>query len=306
MENRIITERNSKYFFILLLLACALSSSAQNERDEFDECCELSREVTEPDTLQATSALSVETFRMNRTFTDSLYRDNFKLVPSKVNIYDMPYSITANYPNYKRLALNTGVLYGAGFLTLGVLCLLPEDATAWNKKEMQNTPPFKRWWRNVKKGPVVDKDNFIFNYVLHPYGGAAYYMGARSQGFNLFYSFLYGAGVSTLFWEYGIEAFMEIPSIQDLILTPFAGALIGEGFYILKRHIVANNYKLFGSPVLGNIVAFLIDPVNEVIGLFAGNPCRNNVKTKKATLAGAPWFDVHNGSTFGLTLSLTF
>lgn len=306
MENKVITKRNSKHFFILLLLACALSSSAQNEQSEFEASCELSREVTEPDTLQAVPALSAESFQMNTVFTDSLYKINFKLNPSKVNIYDMPYSMTANYPNYKRLALNTGVLYGAGFLTLGVLYLLPEDATAWNKKEMQNTPPFKRWWRNVKKGPVVDKDNFIFNYVLHPYGGAAYYMGARSQGFNLFYSFLYGAGISTLFWEYGIEAFMEIPSIQDLILTPFAGALIGEGFYILKRHIVANNYRLFGSPVLGNIVAFLIDPVNEVIGLFAGNPCRNNVKAKKTTLAGTPWFDVSNGSTFGLTLSLTF
>lgn len=186
----------------------------------------------------------------------------------------MPYSMSANYPNYKMLGINSGVLFGAFVATLGVLQLLPEDATAWNKKEITEVPLFKRWKNNVKKGPVWDGDKFIFNYVLHPYGGAAYYMSARSQGLNAYYSLLYCFGVSTIFWEYGIEAFMEIPSIQDLFITPLGGAMIGEGFYVLKRHIVANDYRLFGSPVVGNVVAYLIDPVNEVIGIFTGNPNR--------------------------------
>lgn len=225
--------------------------------------------------------------------------------PLKVgSIYDMPYSLSTNCPNYRRLWLNTGVLFGGGLAALGILQVLPEDATSWNKKEITSIPLFKRWWRNVRKGPVWDGDNLIFNYVLHPYAGAAYYMGARSQGFNAVNSFIYAAGISTIFWEYGIEAFMEIPSIQDLLITPIAGCLIGEGFYLLKRHIVANGYELFGSGLLGNIVACIIDPVNEVIGLFAGNPCRTGCGTD---IACRPSVSAVSGEVcMGISLSCRF
>lgn len=215
----------------------------------------------------------------------------------KVNIYDLPYSTTANYPNFERLALNTGALYAAGIAALGVLQMLPEDATAWNKERITSIPFWKRWSTHVKMGPVWDADSFVFNYILHPYGGAAYYMSARSQGCNILWSAVYSAFVSTVFWEYGIEAFMEIPSLQDLIITPFAGMLIGESFYVLKRHIVSHGYKLFGSQLLGNLVAFLIDPVNEVVGLFAGNPCR------KASVSLQPNLNL---SAPGLSLAITF
>lgn len=302
MERKNITgKKRKRHFFILLfLLAYGLNIRAQNGQEDMEW-------NMERDTLQALPSLITKSVRVNKTFSDSIHAENFKLIPSKVNVYDLPYSTTANYPNYKRLALNSGVLLGAGVLTLGVLYALPENATAWNKSETVHTPPFKRWWRNVKKGPVVDKDNFMFNYILHPYGGAAYYMSARSLGFNVLYSALYATGVSTVFWEYGIEAFMEIPSIQDLIITPTAGTLIGEGFYILKRHIVSNDYRLFGSPVLGNFVAYLIDPVNEVIGIFAGNPNRGKGNVKGVSIACVPWISTFNSEKrFGFSLSIVF
>lgn len=233
-----------------------------------------------------------------------------KSVPS---VYDMPYSVTVNYPHYKELWQNTAVLFGAGFVTLGVLELLPENATAWNKAEVHKRQVFDRWWHNVKSGPVWDKDNMIFNYVLHPYGGAAYYMCARSQGFNMFYSFLYGLGVSTFFWEYGIEAFMEIPSIQDLFVTPIGGILIGESFYRIKRYIVEHGYRLSGSKFLGTFVAFLVDPVNEVVNLVRGSPERGYAKRRQPCLGGDivcyPWLRQVNdsgGRTIGVTMSLTF
>lgn len=244
-----------------------------------------------------------------QVINDSLNEPAERIIlnPPKVNIYDMPYSMTANYPDYGRMWLNTGVLFGGGVLALGVLQLLPEDATSWNKKEITSVPLFKRWSQNVRKGPVWDGDNLIFNYVLHPYAGAAYYMGARSLGFNVFYSFLYTAGISTLFWEYGIEAFMEIPSLQDLIITPVAGVLIGESFYLLKRHIVSNGYCLFGSKVLGNIVAYIIDPVNEVIGLFAGNPCRERSLGGSVHVMCRPEMRMASGDlTLGVSVSCCF
>lgn len=215
--------------------------------------------------------------------TDSLPQDDVYFeadtVPQpsfKPTIYDLPYSLSENMPNVKKLVINTATLYAAGVLTLGVLELLPEDATAWNKKEIRDTPMFERWWNHVREGPVWDKDNWVFNYILHPYGGAAYYMSARTQGCSAINSFLYGFAVSTIFWEYGIEAFNEIPSYQDMFITPIVGAIMGEAFYKLKRRILHDDTCLFGSRLLGNITLFLIDPVNEVLGLIYGNDARRN------------------------------
>ena len=215
--------------------------------------------------------------------TDSLPQDDVYFeadtVPQpsyKPTIYDLPYSLSENMPNVKKLVINTATLYAAGVLTLGVLELLPEDATAWNKKEIRDTLMFERWWNHVREGPVWDKDNWVFNYILHPYGGAAYYMSARTQGCSAINSFLYGFAVSTIFWEYGIEAFNEIPSYQDMFITPIVGAIMGEAFYKLKRRILQDDTSLFGSRLLGNITLFLIDPVNEVLGLIYGNDARRN------------------------------
>lgn len=201
--------------------------------------------------------------------------------------------------------LHTGVLFAGGVATLSVLQLLPENATAWNKERITSIPFWKRWSYHVRKGPVWDGDNFIFNYILHPYAGAVYYMGARSIGFNQLGSFLYCTAISTIFWEYGIEAFMEKPSIQDLILTPLSGLLLGEVFYKLKRKIVSDGYRLWGSCVWGNIVAFIIDPVNEVIGLFAGNPCRRmQGKGTMPDISFMPWITPAGGGSAGFTLSI--
>ena len=60
----------------------------------------------------------------------------------------------------------------------------------------------------------MDKDKGYVNYAFHPYCGAVYYMTARS---------------------YGAEAFAQVPSAQDLLITPIAGAAIGEGFFISRK-----------------------------------------------------------------------
>lgn len=213
-------------------------------------------------------------------------------------------------PNWKRLWVNTGVLTGAGVLTMVVLKALPADATAWNKREDAKVPMFKRWWRNVRKGPVWDGDNPIFNYVLHPYAGAAYYMGARSQGFSTWGSFVYCFCISTFFWEYGFEAFNEIPSVQDLIVTPIVGSLLGEAFYVAKRHIVANDYRVLGSRVLGIACAWLLDPINETIGAFRGDQkhqLQRNRMRRGEGLSGSSWIAPStNGLQGGVSLVYNF
>lgn len=201
---------------------------------------------------------------------------NIAAQAAPVSPYALPYSLNGNTYDRHRLWLNTATLGGAFVGTLLVLECLPEDATSWNRAELQDVPLFKRWRDHVlKEGPEWDHDKFYFNYILHPYAGAAYFMAARSCGFNFWRSLLYSSLVSTVGWESGIEAFMERPSYQDLFITPLIGSCIGEGFYKVKRWLVDNDYRLFGSPVLGGLLAFLVDPVNEFTGLWLGNPARS-------------------------------
>ncbi len=222
-----------------------------------------------------------------------------------VSPYELPYSWKGKSPDWHRLWLNTAVYAGAMVGTLGVLECLPEDATSWNRAEIRQVPMFKRWYRNVFKiGPTWDGDSWIFNYIMHPYAGAVYFMSARSVGFNFGQSMLYSAFISTVFWEFGIEAFMEPPSIQDIFITPGVGSLIGEGFYRLKRHLVANDYRLAGSKVLGNIVGVIIDPVNELMGLFTGNPARVEAARRHGRTSSIMPANV--GGAPGFTFSCTF
>ncbi len=236
--------------------------------------------------------------------TDQTYLKNHKL-----NIYELPYSLTTRCYDWKRFWINTATLTGAFVGALVVLECLPEDATNWNRAEIQRVPLFKRWREHViNEGPELDGDKWYFNYLLHPYGGAAYFMGARSCGFNFWQSLLYNAFISTVGWEYGIEAFMERPSIQDLFVTPIIGSLIGEGFYKLKRIIVENDYHLAGSKVLGNVVAFLIDPVNQFLGLFYGNPSRMAAKLyeKKIDLPSSFIVATPSGPRPGIGITCVF
>ena len=100
---------------------------------------------------------------------------------------------------------------------------------------------------------------------------------------------------------------MERPSYQDMIITPVVGSMIGELFYRAKRHIVEHDYTLNGSPVLGNIVVFLIDPVNEVVNLFRGSDTRRmHLGRDKRPQLESSLVPVGPGGTAGFSLSVRF
>lgn len=212
------------------------------------------------------------------------------------------------HPDWKRAMVNASVLCGAYVAALLVLECLPEDATTWNRASLQSIPLFTRWKQHVIiDGPEWDHDNPMFNFVLHPYSGAVYFMAGRSCGLSFWGSLLYSTCISTIAWEFGIEAFMERPSWQDIFITPLVGAAMGEGFFRVKRYLVANNYRLFGSPVVGNIVAFLVDPVNEVVGLIGGNPARKYAKAHALEISSQPGVVTAGKQMgYGLNLSVRF
>lgn len=231
------------------------------------------------------------------------------------SIYMEPYSRhRGEHPDWHRMWINTAVLSGAFLGTLFVLQCLPEDATSWNRAEFQNTTFYSRWYENIfVKDPEIDHDNPIFNYILHPYAGAAYFMAARSCGFSFWGSMLYSALISTVGWEFGVEACMERPSYQDIVITPVVGSILGELFYKCKRHIVEHDYTLWGSRVMGNIVVFLVDPVNEVVNLFRGSYERkahlgtdNPSVIRERPLVSSSLTPALVGGAPGFTLTCTF
>ncbi len=260
-----------KMLFQILISSAALLSGDLVIAQETPGMNQAFEEVAEEAVSTPSDTVMAKVDADSSTAADSIGDGIDALTGDRLTLYDFPYSQSLSMPRWNRLWVNTGVLVSAGVATMMILESLPADATAWNKDEDNKVPMFKRWWRNVHLGPVWDGDNVIFNYVLHPYAGAAYYMGARSNGFNVWGSFLYSFCISTFFWEYGFEAFNEIPSIQDLIITPVVGTILGEGFYVAKRQIVNNGYRLLGSKVLGYCAAFLLDPLNEVTGYFRGD-----------------------------------
>jgi len=224
--------------------------------------------------------------------------------PGRLSLYELPYSMTLSQPDWKHLWINTAIFAGAYMGTLAVLECLPEGATNWNRATIASTPWYKRWEKNViRKGPEWDGDDFIFNYLLHPYAGAVYFMAARSVGFNFYQSLLYSSCVSTIGWEFGIEGAMERPSIQDIFITPLVGSLVGELFYHAKRYIVARDYHLLGSKFLGGLVCFIIDPVNEIVGLFGSETRRLHLAQRGVTSSLTP--TVASG-TMALTFRCTF
>ena len=119
--------------------------------------------------------------------------------------------------------IDTGILLGGQVAAVGIIYLMPESVSGWSNE--QKNESFKKYGNNVGH-PHTDSDKFYINYILHPYWGAAYYTRARERGMDEGPSFIYSAVISAIY-EFGVECFFEKPSIQDLIVTPVAGSLLG-------------------------------------------------------------------------------
>lgn len=180
----------------------------------------------------------------------------------------LTYEVTLFKPcpgeNRKRLWQQTKVVFVGGFAVMGVLLVLPEDITKWDKSEIGKGDLIAKWWDNVSEGPVWDNDKWYINWIGHPYFGGVYYQGARKSGYNQWNSFIYSALMSTFYWEYGIEAFAEVPSIQDLVITPVGGWIYGEWAHHKEQEIRARGGTALGSKTWGSISLFLLDPLGSI------------------------------------------
>jgi hypothetical protein len=187
------------------------------------------------------------------------------------------------------------VLYGLG--TAGILALIPEEVTSWQKSD-ENLA--QKWLDNVTTMPVWDNDDLWLNYIGHPYFGGVFYITARKAGYRQWDSFIYSFLLSTFYWEYGLEAFAEVPSLQDLVVTPVLGWVYGEWAFVTEREIWAGGGTVWGSEYLGNFALFLLDPIDSIgrnINALLG---RDLIK------AGTGYLTVQDGSGQGTGRQLIF
>ncbi len=187
-----------------------------------------------------------------------------------------------------RLWSQTKLTFGLAVGAMGVIYLMPESWSNWDKDEVGSGNLMSNWWDNVSSGPVWDEDRWVINYIGHPYFGGVYYQTARNSGYDQWDSFIYSALMSTFYWEYGLEAFAEIPSIQDLIVTPVGGWIYGEWAHHKQKEIEARDGLVWGSKRWGNVALFFLDPVDNigkgVNGLFG----RDVVKTGTVRISPYP------------------
>lgn len=164
-------------------------------------------------------------------------------------------------PQYKSLLIQTGYTTIFGVAAIAYIWNQDESVSNWNKSELSKTSSFENYKHHVSSPPKYDNDDNMTNYVMHPLAGATYYTMCRQNALGPLSCFGYSFAMSTFFWEYGLEAVFEVPSKQDLWVTPIGGTIIGEGFHQIKQAIKRNQRMVFGSKALGSVTMFLLDPL---------------------------------------------
>ncbi|PNQ70965.1 DUF3943 domain-containing protein [Vibrio sagamiensis] len=190
----------------------------------------------------------------------------------------------------------TYTILGLSVATVGLMTFLPQSITKWDAEDRDMSKLGSKWKDNVTSGPVWDRDEHVLNYIMHPYFGGVYYTAARHSGYNEFESFLYSATMSSFFWEYGVEAFAEVPSWQDLFITPFFGAIVGEMMLTTEQEIIANGGEVAGSETIGDISLFFLNPVGH-IHHWVSNAWGGNAEYK---FSSSPWFGNQQAAKFAL------
>ena len=146
-----------------------------------------------------------------------------------------------------------------------------------------------RTWKRKLQGDdiVFDGDHFKTNGIGHPLGGTAYYQIARGNGLGPGAAFISSVLASTV-WEYFGEI-PEHPSINDLILTPTAGSVIGETTYQLGRRLARSGYGALGCA--GALLFAPVATLNDRALCRAGPGSLPPLRLRLAMGAGRAVFD---------------
>ncbi len=103
---------------------------------------------------------------------------------------------------------------------------------------------WNRFWEREMKW---DRDWYWTNFVLHPYQGSIYYMGARGANLNPLESLIL-TGLGSASWEYLCEK--NAPSKNDMVYTTVGAFAVGEMLYRLSLE----------SDEISSLLGFAVNP----------------------------------------------
>jgi len=226
---------------------------------------------------------------------------------------DLDLPETADVASRDRAGLKRDTLYFAGYqwITIGLLYIAPESVSGWTDEQKEGYD-LSYWWDNVTH-PQMDSDDFYINYILHPYWGAAYYVRARERGYDDREAFWYSVMLSSMY-EFGAEALFEEPSIQDLIVTPVVGSLLGRYFMGIRRDLRERDNDRGFRTTRDKWVWALTDPLgslNQLVDRTIGRETELHVQPYRNALEGtfAQPFEptpVAKQAVYGLQVTVLF
>jgi hypothetical protein len=124
---------------------------------------------------------------------------------------------TPTEKNYLRAVLEL-----EGVFVVGVMYYVTTTNRNWDLGYRWKTYEQKFRWDALG----VDQNHFGTNFIGHPLGGSGYYVAARANHLGAFESFAF-AFSGSLLWEYFGEITEKV-SVNDMVVTPWAGVAIGE------------------------------------------------------------------------------
>ena len=232
--------------FIVAFLFSFQATSQTYIRPEFSSLKQKEFSLPKHYTLRFDS-LSHSSLTYKKDLSFSVYSNQYlqsKLDSTKFGIKASYQHLLRNeYSSFWKKAGRGELLIG-GIEVIGMvtLMLMPKEVTKWEPGWIKAAE--KNLIRAFSTPPVWDKDDWALNYIGHPIAGTYYYNAVRSQNATPWQSFLF-ATVQSCIWEYVIEGVAERPSIQDLIVTPIFGALLGEPIHLATMSMRKKGFSFF-------------------------------------------------------------